>query len=212
MEAGDGWSVGAEDAVAKHLAETFTHVDGEVFQQLVVAMAQVNIDEAAEGGVRKHLAFKHLGVEHLPIVVGRNLTDDVAVGRACLEDDMACMVLAPCSSCHLAEGLEGTLIASEVGQVEHGVGIEDANHRDIVEIESFGHHLGAYEDVGLVVGEIVDDVLVVGAGTGGVEIHAEGGGSFEQFRNLFLNLFGACSDVANRSPSQAGQRSGMCVV
>ena len=118
-----------------------------MLQQFVVLMAQINIDEAYERRVLKHLTFFHLCTEHLPIIVLRDLADDVAVGRACLEDDLSCRIVASSSSCHLTERLERTFITAEIGQVEHRVGIKNAYDRHTVEIQSFRHHLRTHENI-----------------------------------------------------------------
>ena len=46
-----------------------------------------SVDESAEGWIVEELTFRHLFVEHLPIVVVGDVADDVAVGGACLQND-----------------------------------------------------------------------------------------------------------------------------
>lgn len=173
MYSGYRRAFGTKDSAAENGAESFTSFGGEVLKQLVVSVAQINVDETTEGRVVEKLPFCHLVVEHLPVVVGGDMPDDVTVGRACLQDDVPRMAIASRTSCYLAECLEGTFVASEVGQVEHGVCVKYPDNGNIVEIESFGDHLGADKDVCLMVGEIADDVLVLLSCFGCVKIHAE---------------------------------------
>ena len=39
------------------------------------------------------------------------------------------------------------LVSPEIGIVEHGVGIEDSDDTDIVEVEALGDHLCTNEDI-----------------------------------------------------------------
>ena len=110
----DGRAFGTQHPVAEDCSESFAHVVGEVVEQLVVAVAQVDVDESAEGRIVEELTFRHLFVEHLPIVVVGDVADDVAVGGACLQNDKPGFAVASCSPCHLAECLEGAFVASEV--------------------------------------------------------------------------------------------------
>ena len=115
LDAGNGWAVGTEDAVAEDGAEAVAHFGGKMVKQVVVLVAQVDVDEATERRIVKLLAFSHLVVEHLPVVTLNDLSDDVAVGRAGLEDDVPWGVVAASAPRHLAEGLEGAFVTAEVG-------------------------------------------------------------------------------------------------
>ena len=195
LDARHRWTVGTEYPMTENSTEAFAHVGSEVVEQPVIAVTQIDVDETVEGGIVKELAFCHLGVKHLPVVVGSYLSDDVSVGRTGLEDDMARAIVASGTSSHLAERLECALIATEVGEVEHGVGIKNAHNRNVVEVEAFSDHLGTDEDVGAMVGKVGDDGFVLLPCLGCVEIHTEGCRPFKQFVDLFFNLFRACTHI-----------------
>ena len=80
------------------------------------------------------------------------------------------------------------LISAEIGVVEHSVGIEDANDRDFIEVETFRNHLRADEEIGAAGREIVDDTFVSLTGAGGVEIHAGNACLGEDRSHLVFNL------------------------
>ena len=64
-----------------------------------------------------------------------------------LQYHLSLVTLASCAPCHLSHHGEGVLVGSEVGLVEHGVGGEDADDADAVEVQTFRHHLRADEQV-----------------------------------------------------------------
>ena len=82
-------------------------------------------------------------------------------------------------------------IGTEIGIVEHGVGIEDAHHRDLVEVQSLADHLRADEQIGTTCGEVVDDAFVGLTAAGGVEVHAGDTGFGEDVVHLGLDLLRA---------------------
>ena len=196
LHSADGWSVGSEDAVAEGLSEGVCHLVCEVLQELVVAMAKIDVDDAVERGIMEELAFLHLLLVHGWVVVADDVVDDGCVCRARLQYDFADSVLPSCSSCHLCEGLEAALVAAEVGDVEHGVGIEDSHYAHVVEVQAFRHHLRANEDVALEMGESIDDFLVGGTCLGGVEVHAAHSCLGEVLLDLFFDFLCPCANAA----------------
>ena len=96
------------------------------------------------------------------------------------------------------------LIGTEVGLVEHGVGIEDAHDADAVEVEALGDHLCADEQVGASGREVADDALVGIARAGGVEVHACHAGLWEDVAQLVLDLLRAIAPPLQFLLPQAG--------
>ncbi len=45
----------------------------------------------------------------------------------------------------------------EVGEVKQVVGIKDSYHGEVLEVETFGYHLGTYKDIYITPGESPDD-------------------------------------------------------
>lgn len=88
--------------------------------------------------------------------MAHDLLDDGRVGLAGLQDDQALLIALPAGpAAHLREHGKSLLVGTEVGNVEHGVGIEDAHDADMVEVEALGHHLRADEHVGLALGKLL---------------------------------------------------------
>ena len=82
-------------------------------------------------------------------------------------------------------------VGTEVGVVQHGVGIEDADDADAVEVETLGNHLRADEQVGAPGAEVADEPFVGIAGAGGVEVHAADTRFGEDVAHVGLNLLRA---------------------
>ena len=87
-------------------------------------------------------------VERL-IVVANHLADYRQVGALGLQYHQPTLTPSASAPRHLAHHHEGMLVGAKVGIVEHGVGVENAHHRHVVEIEALGNHLRANEHVGL---------------------------------------------------------------
>ena len=121
--------------------------------------------------------------------------DDGKRGTSGLEEHLSSPTLTACPACHLSHHGEGVLIGTEVGLVEHGVGREDAHDGDTSEVETFGDHLGADEEVGLATGELGDDAFVGVTGAGGVEVHTGDACLGEGGRDDVLYFLCACPTV-----------------
>ena len=135
-------------------------------------MLQVDVDEAVIRRVVEGLPFGQLPGGHAFIVVGYDLVDDGVGDIPGLEDDQSLRVASSGTSGYLRHQLEGTFVGTEIGVIQQGVCIEDAHHADPLEVQAFGHHLRADEDVRPTFGKVIDDAFVSRAGTGGVQIHS----------------------------------------
>ena len=67
-----------------------------------------------------------------------------------LDDDLALLVLAPGTPGNLFHHVESALVAAKVGEMNHGVGIENAHNAHSVEVQPLGYHLSAHKDAGAV--------------------------------------------------------------
>jgi hypothetical protein len=134
--------------------------------------------DVGEGGVAELLAdIEFLGDEAVEVVVSCEL-DGGAVRGGGLDDDFSGHRSAAGAAGDLGEELEGAFAGAEVGGVEGEVGVEDADEGDVGEVESFGDHLGAEENVDLFGAEVAEGVAegVFSAGGVGVEAGDFGGG------------------------------------
>ena len=154
-----------------------------------------------ERRIMKHATLlEQLFVERL-VVVSHHLSDDGQLRVAGLKNHLSASTLASCASCHLRHHHESMLVGTEVRIVEHGVGIENAHHRHVAEVETLAHHLCAYEQVGGSRREFVYDTFVCIACTGGVEIHPRHTCLGEYLAYAVLNVLRAIAPRAQLSAS-----------
>ena len=76
-------------------------------------------------------------------------------------------------------------------RVQALVGIEHTNQRDILKIQSLGHHLGADKDIGFAFAEFIQQAFVCALGGHGVRVHAEHPRGREPLVQLLLQLLRA---------------------
>ncbi len=98
--------------------------------------------------------------------------DRVVIGMIGLEDDPPAQQAPARPPGHLGQQLERALAGAEVGQVEGGVGRDDADDGHQRQVEPLGDHLRADEDVGQPAAEKVEDGGVRGVVTSGVPVPA----------------------------------------
>ena len=73
--------------------------------------------------------------------------------------------------------------------VKHGIGIEDTDHTYTVKVESFRYHLRAHQDISLALLEVMQNLLIVQAATGCIQIHTGHSRLGEVFLYQILNTF-----------------------
>ena len=67
--------------------------------------------------------------------------------RERLYNDLSLKLTAPCPTRYLGEKLESAFAGSEIRHVQSEIRVKDSNEGDIGEMETFGNHLGADDDV-----------------------------------------------------------------
>ena len=111
-------------------------------------MAQIDIDEVVERWIAEHAALlKQVAGERLK-VARNDLLYHWQVGALGLQYDESALVAPASSAAHLREHLERLLVGTEIGIVEHSVGIQNTHDCDTREVEPLGYHLRADEYVG----------------------------------------------------------------
>ncbi len=113
-----------------------------------------------------------LGAHERVVVVRDRASYGVVTRHARLDDDFPALGSAARASRDLAEQLEAAFRRAEVGQVDADVRIDDADERDVREIEALGDHLGAEQDVDFAAAHAVEDVGVRPFAARGVDVHA----------------------------------------
>ena len=48
---------------------------------------------------------------------------------------------------HLLHHHVGIFESPEIRQIEHGITLQDADHRDMGKVQTLAHHLGAYQNI-----------------------------------------------------------------
>ena len=97
----------------------------------------------------------------------------------------------PSATGHLRDELERALPGTEVGEVQGRIGVHDADHGHLREIEPFGDHLRAQQDVNLPPRDALEDAVVRPFRAGRVEIHPGDPGFGKAQPEEVLELLGA---------------------
>ena len=151
-------------------------------------MAKEYIDKVGEGRIAEGQAFVYQVFIEGSIVVVYHVADDGNILLLGLQDDETAMVLAAGTSADLRHHHEGMLVGTEVRHVQHRIGIDDAHHRHLVEVQPLRYHLGTDEDIRPSGTKVADDALIGIAGTRRVEVHTGDAGLREGLTHLFLYL------------------------
>ena len=176
LDAAHERAVGAQQVLLEVWAQYGGQGLGGGLHLALVAVFEIDADEARKGRIAEELALVELLVVEPLVVVLYDLPDDGQLGLACLQHHQAAALAASGTTGHLREHLERALVGAEVGARERLVGIDDAHHAHAVEVEPLGHHLRADEYVSLAALELPDDLVVGGAGAGGVKVKARRAG------------------------------------
>ena len=151
-------------------------------------MTQVDIHQTVVGRIVERLALGNQALVQCHVVVADHLADDGQVLLFRLQDNQSASTFAARTSSHLRHHHEGMFIGTEVGLVQHTVGIDDAHHADLVEIQSLGNHLCTYQYIGAACSEVADDALIAIACASGVQVHTRDAGFGKCLAHLFLYL------------------------
>jgi len=201
VDAADEGRGGSEDFDAVEV-QGFDVFFGEAFQEDGVAFGEGGVfafdgevGHAAERGVSGGLAVaEFFGVEGGIVMMGGGL-DGVVPGPEGLDVDFTGAVAASGASGDLGEELEGLFGGTEVGHVEAGVGIDDADEGHAGVVMAFGEHLGADEYVNFPAGKTLQDVSMTTFAGCCVAVHALDAGSGKGADKIVLCLLGARSKI-----------------
>ena len=157
-------------------------------------MLEVDIDDLGERGIVKLLSVSEFVLVKALVIVGLDKLDDIVVGVTGLDDDLTLLVRPAGTSRHLFKHVEGPLVATEVREIDHCVGIEDAHNAHGIKIQPFGHHLGTHQDIGAVLRELVDDAVIAVLAACRVQIHARDFLVRKQGVDIVLDAFSTIAD------------------
>src|SRR6267154_1380276 len=103
--------------------------------------------------------------------VRRGGPNRVVIGRARLYEHPAAARPPPRPSCHLRHKLECALAGPEIGEMEAGIGVHDADDGDVGKVEPLRDHLRAQQDVDLAARNTLQDVMVGPFARRRIEVH-----------------------------------------
>ena len=155
-----------------------------------VAMFKSDVDEFEKRRVGEHSSFVELAEVHRLIVVVDNVADGLVPGVVCLDDHFPLMPMASGTTGYLHHLLEAAFEGAEVGEIDEVVSTDDANDTYIVEVQSFGDHLCAYEDVDSAVFKVVEDFDMAVLLHCGVKVHPFNTGLGEESVEVVFDTFG----------------------
>ena len=140
---------------------------------MLVGTPHEDVGHGHVGRIPQQLALGQLGTQKHPAVVAGRRLDGHRIGLIGLHHDAPRQLGAPGTTSHLLDELEGTFAGPIVGQVQLGVGVNDAHEGHIVEIEAFGDHLGAQKHRRFRRTETLEQFLVRALGRSSVGVHAD---------------------------------------
>ena len=165
-------------------------LQGELGLGLVLAAAGEE-EDVGERGVEELAAVVELLAGVAVVVVVPGVLDGGAVRGVGLDEDLAKLLATTGATGDLDEELEGALGGAEVGEVEGEVGVEHADEGDVGEVEPFGDHLGADEEVDFLGAEVAQGVAELVLALHGVGVHAGDAGLGEGGAHDGLGALGA---------------------
>ena len=177
-EAGEGGGGWAQDShgiarVGEIFCELGAEHFGEVFRWFFLRAAHDDADHRRVRRVEKFLALGQGMFGERLVVVREGVVDRGVLGARGLHEDAAASVAAAGAPGDLGDELEGSLGGTEVGEVQRGVGVDHAYKRHVGEVEAFGDHLRAEEDVDFVIAETHERSLVAARFLHRVGVHPQ---------------------------------------
>jgi hypothetical protein len=109
--------------------------------------------------------------ETVEVVMPGKLNGGMMRGEA-LDEDLALDIATAGAAGHLREELERALAGAKVRQMQGEVGVDDADERDIREMQALGDHLRADEDVDLADAKRAERLAISLAALHDIGIHA----------------------------------------
>lgn len=153
------------------------------------------LEQVGEGRIAVHTALLELGGGKGNVIVAGGGRDGWMIGRVGLDEDPARAVAAAGAAGDLAQDLKGTFGGGEVWELEHGIGANDADGVNGREVEAFGDHLRANDDIDSAVTQALVDGLDM-AEIGAVAVEAGDTGLGPEPLNFGFDTFGAAAEEA----------------
>jgi hypothetical protein len=196
-----GWSGTGDDdvGVGGRAGADFAGETVRLFSDVWEAgVTKLEADEAGVGRVAVFSTPTKFVFEEVVWVLGGSSEDGGVIWLERLDNDAAIAFGSTGSASDLDEELEGTLASPEITFAKRVIGEDYADEGDVRKVEAFGDHLGADEDIGFVVDELMEFGLMVIDGAGGIAVPADDAGGGEVAPHFSFDLLGAGADGAER--------------
>ena len=138
-------------------------------------------------------------VEGVVVVLGCRL-QRIVLGRVALEDYAPASSAASCAAGHLRQKLKSSFRAAKIRQIQTNVRGNDADKSDERQVQPFGDHLRADEDVGLMAGKSIEDLFMAALAPRSVAVPTQEAGPR---RDLAHDLFDSLRTRAEEADSVA---------
>lgn len=125
---------------------------------VLILASEAMVDEVAVGRVVEGAAVVHLFFDKPIEVLPSCVLDGRAVREETLNDYFARAVATACATSDLDEQLETALGGPKIRHVQRDIGIKQADQGDIWEIQPFGYHLSAHQDINFASTEIGENL------------------------------------------------------
>ena len=177
-----------------------------LFSFLLFQAGEMETHDTGEGGVVQLAAQREFIRVKAGIVVILSPEDRIVAGVEGLNEDPSRGIAPAASSGHLREDLEGPLGGPEIGDVEGGVGGDDADQRNPGEVVPFGDHLRSDEDVDPPPLETPENSRQLPAAGRRVAVHPGDPRLGEELLRLLLDPFRSRAVAPDAAPPAGGTK------
>lgn len=168
---------------------------GECSRRIGIRSAEDDIDEPQIRRVSRVYAPLEFFADEGVVVMSDSADDGVVPRNAGLDKYPAALHAAPRATGHLTQQLEASLGSPKVGKVYSDIGVDHANQRHVGEVEAFGDHLRAQQNVDITAANSVEYLGVGPLAARRVDIHTGDSRTGKSIGQQSLHLLGAHSAV-----------------
>lgn len=123
-------------------------------------MTENEADKPGEGRVMELAAVGDFLLIKRGVIMSDCGLDGVMLRAVALDNNPAAQSAPSGASCHLTEQLECSFSGAEVREIKAGIGADHTDKSYQWQIQTLGYHLGADQDIGFMVAELVHNLPV----------------------------------------------------
>src|SRR4051812_22207745 len=185
------------------LAQPFAGVDGQLRGRLFDQTAENNICQTHVRGIGRIFPPLELLAHEGRVVVSNCVPHGMVTGQSRLDEDLSALRAATGSSRDLTQELEATLGRAKIREVDSDIGVDDPDQGDVGEVETFGDHLRAEQNVDFPGSDAIKNSGVRPFATRGVYVHPGNPRRRKPLYQQTFDLLGAKSALLEISSSTA---------